>query len=266
MTESVPPTSLALVRRMGVVYALLDPRPEKYGRIRYAGKTVQALGKRLRLHIRDGIRVGNSKVHNWIRILDSLGLAPNIVPLETCPAEELYEAEGRHIAVLRTTHDDLLNLCDRGPGAWGCKATPTRRKKISQAVRASWADPVVREKMSRGIRKAWADPETKERATQAIRASLADPEKRARISKALLARWRDPVAREKMSQAIRVCSRDPAARERMSLVARARMANPAARERMRQVMRARLADPVAREKLLRSAHARRADQAAREKS
>ena len=265
MTDSVDPTSLALVRRTGVVYALLDPRPEKCGRIRYAGKTVQGLGRRLRTHIRDGIRLGRSAVHKWIRTLADLGLVPQIVPLETCPDEELYEAEGRHIAVLRTTHDDLLNLCDRGPGGWGCKATPERRARIAQAARASWANPAVREKMSMGIRKAWADPAIKERTTQAIRASLADPEKREKISKALCARWRDPMAREKMSKAIRAVRTDPATRERMSRTSRASLADPVVREKMSQAARKRWCDPDKREKMLQAIHVGKVGHAARKR-
>lgn len=100
------------------IYALIDPRD---GRVRYVGRTVNSLVRRLREHLyqskRDKFkhlpRVG------WLSELALVGLKPTIQLLEICSIDNYQAAEKKWIAHYRAMHDDIVNANIGGNGTLG---------------------------------------------------------------------------------------------------------------------------------------------------
>jgi hypothetical protein len=238
---SVEPTSLALVRRTGVVYALLDPRPEKYGRIRYVGKTEKTLNERLRLHIAKAVRGGGRPIFNWIRKLMSLGLVPHAMVLEACPVEQLYEVEWRHIAVFRAIYSDLLNLCDKGPGSsgYGHKHSQEAKEKIREAMMGRKVSPLSREKIRLALLGRTFSPETIKKMRKAQLGGERTLEMRQKLSRANLGKKISSEAIEKSRRANLGRKRSPETRERIRKANLGRRVNQETRTKMSQSQRAR---------------------------
>lgn len=126
MMSGDPPQEAA--PRAGVVYQLVDPRS---GAIRYVGKTVGPIEKRMREHLsraRSGAR--HPRVHTWLRSVD---LAPAVVVLEEIfgSLQDLSDAEIRWIALRRAEGCDLVNHTDGGEGAAGYRHDAETRARMS---------------------------------------------------------------------------------------------------------------------------------------
>ncbi len=114
--------------RAGVVYQLVDPQS---GAVRYVGKTVSMIEKRMREHLsraRSGAH--HPRVHPWLR---SVGLEPTVVVLEEVfgTLQDLSDAEVRWIALRRGEGCDLVNHTDGGEGAAGYRHDAETRAKMS---------------------------------------------------------------------------------------------------------------------------------------
>lgn len=97
---------------MGFIYVLCDPIT---GELRYVGKTIQTLEKRLNHHVSD-VRELNHR-SNWILSLRMDGLKPTIHSIEEVSDDRLLdEREIFWIAHYRALGCNLLNACDGGGG------------------------------------------------------------------------------------------------------------------------------------------------------
>lgn len=100
-------------------------------RIRYVGKTVSALSRRLRGHRYDARRGSSLPVHRWIRKHGAKRVA--IVALDHVRADEDWqEIERRWIVAFGA---NLLNVTKGGEGAHEPIFTPEHREKIAVALR-----------------------------------------------------------------------------------------------------------------------------------
>lgn len=114
------------------IYALTDPRD---GKIKYVGKTVCALGKRLREHVSRSPKV-SYRAGRWIQSLVKQGLTPRIeLLMETSSLAELNRLEVEYIAFGRALGLDLTNATDGGEGCHGYRHDADARARISEAKR-----------------------------------------------------------------------------------------------------------------------------------
>lgn len=88
------------------IYGLADPISQH---VRYIGRTIQSLEKRLREHIGVSRRKSQCAKSLWIRSLLIRGLTPEIFEIETVPLERSQEAEGIWMQYFRYVGADLLN-------------------------------------------------------------------------------------------------------------------------------------------------------------
>lgn len=109
------------------IYSLSDPIT---GEIRYVGKTVKSLAKRLSAHLRE--RCNPHRVR-WIAKLLRTGLKPKIALLETVDGD-WAETERRWIRKLRKAGHNLLNKTEGGEGAPGRRCSEETRQKLSNAM------------------------------------------------------------------------------------------------------------------------------------
>ena len=109
------------------IYILIDPITND---VRYVGKTVSLLQKRLWNHCRD-----KSITHktSWIKSLKENGLKPLIRTVELCNENELNDREIYWIYYFRKIYN-LTNLTDGGDGLpIGFKHSVDTKKKISES-------------------------------------------------------------------------------------------------------------------------------------
>lgn len=97
------------------IYVLKDPRNDK---IRYLGKTIKSLDKRLKEHC--NIK-NNSRKDNWIKQLKNNNLKPIIELLDEVDNSEWIFWEQFWITILKILKCDLTNLTNGGNGAIGYK-------------------------------------------------------------------------------------------------------------------------------------------------
>lgn len=110
------------------IYSLNDPETNE---IRYIGKTVSPLYKRLSSHYRD--KSHSYKVH-WISSLKEKKLKPKIVLVEICDETNWEEREKYWISYYRE-HTRLTNYLDGGQGQQkGYKHTDEAKEKIRIAA------------------------------------------------------------------------------------------------------------------------------------
>lgn len=99
------------------VYCLMDSKDFK---IRYVGKTICSLKKRLREHVQDSRR-HNTKVSRWIFGRIDQGYDILMQPIICNVNVSVWER--RYIRKLRLKHFNLLNMTEGGEGIIGYKQT-----------------------------------------------------------------------------------------------------------------------------------------------
>jgi len=105
------------------IYVLIDPRNNE---IRYVGKTIQKLHRRLSRHLN---HKNKSHKKSWIDGLKKEGLKPIIDILDVVPEQEWVFWEKYYISLFKTWGFDLLNHTNGGDGVergtkpwnWGLK-------------------------------------------------------------------------------------------------------------------------------------------------
>ena len=111
-----------------VIYGLCDPRT---GVLRYVGKTVQPLPRRLRAHLSQKTEDHRGR---WIAVLRAEGLVPDIFCIEEVPEDACWrEAERHAIAYYRSVGCVLTNNASGGDGPESY--TSTMRAKMAQSAR-----------------------------------------------------------------------------------------------------------------------------------
>lgn len=137
------------------IYGLADPTT---GDVRYVGKAVDPL-KRLKEHLRERRRA--SPLYSWIESLRRRSLAPALVVLETCPADEWPDRERFHIAALRAS-GGLLNLADGGDQPM----CPLETRAANGRKNAAARDPriwALKRSIGEGLKNGWVTEATKEK-------------------------------------------------------------------------------------------------------
>lgn len=109
------------------IYTLENPITNE---IRYVGKTVQKLDKRLKAHIYESIKKNNHKC-NWINSMLKKGLFPNIKLIDIICEEDWEFFESYWIEQLKTWG---FNLVNGTPGGGGYKHTDETKEKIRKAT------------------------------------------------------------------------------------------------------------------------------------
>lgn len=108
------------------IYGLVDPRTEQ---IRYVGKTVEKLRRRLKSHI--VARNLKYPVNRWVKKLFDAGLRPDIFEIETVDAC-WQDAEQFWISYFRCVGADLLNLAPGGD--WAPRDSGANERRLITVV------------------------------------------------------------------------------------------------------------------------------------
>ncbi|WP_210166672.1 hypothetical protein [Bradyrhizobium japonicum] len=126
---NLPVLESSAMGRVTIIYGLADPET---GHIRYVGKAVHGLPKRLYQHLWQA-RTAKRKRHvlAWISSVVDKGVKPEIFEIERVPAGgDWEEAEAFWIAYFRFIGADLCNLTSGGEGAPGWKCPPERIERL----------------------------------------------------------------------------------------------------------------------------------------
>ena len=223
--------------RYGYIYALFDPFN---GEIRYVGKTILDLDKRLREHIKEATLGVDTHKCKWIRKVLRLASKPLIGTLVMARRAKLNSAERSCIALLREAGAKLTNGTDGGDGGRVClaarrkiglafkgrKFSQERRKTQRELALKMWKDNSFREKMHHSQLRRWADPEKRAVTTNAIRKACATSQHKEALRNA----WT-----EEKKEAAR--QRGFARAEKMRVLAVARWADPQTRAKIMRGMR-----------------------------
>lgn len=208
-----------------VVYGLISSsNPE----VRYIGQTVRTLSTRLRRHINDAKRGGQTPKDRWIRKVIDSGCDVLIVPLiqDAIPDED----EIRLIRQYREQGFNLLNLLDGGQGC--LNPTPEYREKMSAARKEFWNTPEGKAIASARSVKTWQNPEVAERRVLSLKAALATPEARLNRSQSAKNRRKDPEALKRQSEKLKAAWRDEKKRDARCKLIRESLNNPEYKERL----------------------------------
>ncbi|ACC71065.1 GIY-YIG nuclease family protein [Paraburkholderia phymatum] len=156
------------------IYVLRDPRTHA---VRYVGKTVQSLARRLNAHVH---RSDAKKTHRdcWIAGLRMAGLIPVIECVATAGAD-WAECEQFWIAHYRAAGCDLTNQTDGGEGTPGIEVKDSVRVEMSRRQIAKMT-PEYRKQLSEKVKSGWTPERRAEWAAKM--AERQTPEERARRS------------------------------------------------------------------------------------
>ena len=131
------------------IYALQDIQ----GNIRYIGKTIKPIEKRLWEHINESRRGNKTYKCDWIRSCIVKGYLP-LIKIIDGPIDGDGSLEERYwIARYRREGCDLTNATDGGEGGWGNIPSKESLIKRSESLKKSWAcSPERRIKLSEFMR------------------------------------------------------------------------------------------------------------------
>jgi len=207
---------------MNIIYTLSDPRT---GEIRYVGKTTD-LKKRLSEHLCKGMKL-NTHLGAWIRLLDAVGVVPEIQAIEHVPTNEPWqEVERFWISSLRFLGFRLVNLHHGGFGG-GCLSTETKAKIAAANVgkkRPEWACNRMAE-AQRGKRRPFRTEAHRRKLSESQKGRVFTDEHRQKLSAAKIGRKipeRSAEHRQKISEFMKRRVVSPETRLRMSLAAKSR--------------------------------------------
>lgn len=160
------------------IYGLADPRT---GHVRYVGKTIDSITKRLGQHVYLARKKPNTHCARWIASLLSDGAFPEVFELELV-GDDWREAEQFWIANLRAIGCDLVNHAIGGDGCNGYRHSTDAKERIGAAWRGKKRPPETIEKMRARI----MTPEHCLKISQAKKGKVViSEEQRARISATL---------------------------------------------------------------------------------
>lgn len=246
------------------IYALIDPLSLE---CKYIGKSKE-VNKRYRYHCTVPNK-NNARLRAWVNKLKQYGGVPVLCILEET-ADNINLAEIFWIAYFKFIGAKLLNISKGGEGG---DFTDIQRTKISQSVKAIWANPQYRARLSEIQKVVQNTPEIRQirsiKATQRLqntevyerqvtqllhhaqnpkrlqnlRIAAQNEELRARKSDAMKVRMADPQQVERVQRGLRTpesiakhlaSTTSDEARQRMSKLQKALWSDPAYREKMRR--------------------------------
>ena len=114
------------------IYTLSDPFTEE---VRYVGKTIKTLNRRLSGHIAAAKRKASSYSSCWIKSLLDRGKLPEISLLEMTSNSDWQETERFWISYLRFLGFRLTNITLGGEGFHGKPLTKEHKAKISLSMK-----------------------------------------------------------------------------------------------------------------------------------
>ncbi len=167
------------------IYALHDLD----GRLRYVGKTVFKLTKRLREHVCEAKRGRRCRRSFWIRQQMRLGHAIGIELLETIAPDADWQSREQHwIKTLRAQGYDLTNLTDGGEGLHGHRFSAEHRAKIGAKSSGRKKLPEELKKLSLANRGRKVSPEARAKISAAHKGRKLSHEHKAKIAAKSLGR------------------------------------------------------------------------------
>lgn len=183
------------MRKGCLIYSLKCPISNT---IRYIGKTIESLEKRLNRHIGD-IKKSNHRV-NWIKSLLIKGLKPEIELLEEVHIDDWIVAEKYWINLFRFWGFDLVNSCDGGQGTHGRKLSCATKLKIKNSLMGHIVSDKTR--MKKRIKRIGykLSQSTKDKISKLHKGKTRPLETGIKISKALTGKKRSIETRLKMSE------------------------------------------------------------------
>lgn len=124
------------------IYKLLDPNTKE---VRYVGKTIASLKKRLSGHITAANKIGiKTHCECWIYSLLIQNLKPEIILIEECDDSIWEEREKYWIKFYK----NLTNLHEGGNSASGHKLTEIHKLNVSNALKGKKRPDRVKQKIS----------------------------------------------------------------------------------------------------------------------
>lgn len=131
---------------MGSIYVLCHPLT---GEVRYVGKTVRKLSRRLSGHLAQA-RKGNTHLYKWIRSLPGLPIMETVE--EHAAPDALATAERFWISQFKAWGFDLTNATDGGEGTVGRQVNKETKAKLRASTAALMTDPERRAQLSKALR------------------------------------------------------------------------------------------------------------------
>ena len=211
------------------IYVLTEPD----GQIRYVGKTIQPLHKRLYKHLSEARNNGNTHRERWIRKLFRGGHLPSIQIIGEIDGDGCRE-EIAWIAYFKAEGVQLVNSTLGGDGTLGHKKTISEetRKKLSLALMGHHPSEETLKNQRAGIKKFWESrgghllEETKKKLSAALMGHKISKLTRIKISNTLkknpvrywLGKKRSKSTCAKMSLARHGCKASKETRKKMSFV------------------------------------------------
>jgi hypothetical protein len=171
------------------IYGLKDPITNE---VRYVGKTIQPLNKRLSQHLWEGNNSNPYKL-NWINQVKSKGCSPEIILLEVTTESEWVLREQYWIS----QYDRLTNLTDGGES--GLYFTEEILNKISEGVKTAWQDDEYRNNQLTKQKEYWSDPENRKKASERMKGRCTYDDRTTTINMKL-EQWKDDEYRTMMSK------------------------------------------------------------------
>lgn len=141
------------------IYALIDPFTKK---IRYIGKTIMPLKKRLRYHV---LGRSNTDKSNWLKGIVAKGSYPIISEIDSIKNSEWPEAEKYWIKYYREFHGNLFNML---AGGGYIPKEPIKRKPHTEERKKQYSEFFKGNKYRLGTKDS---EETKKRKSEACRNS-----------------------------------------------------------------------------------------------
>jgi hypothetical protein len=121
------------VNTITYIYGLYD---KEDGKIRYIGKTVQKIDRRLLQHISDAKRekIKNHRVY-WLRSVLNKGYNPSIIEIDQCTWIKSQELEMFYIKKYKEEGYDLVNETEGGEGNLGYKKKKHTIDRLKNSLR-----------------------------------------------------------------------------------------------------------------------------------
>lgn len=183
----------------GVIYALTEPGTE---RVRYVGRTIQALADRLGGHVSAARANPLRPVCQWILGLLDQGLRPEIKALEAVASGEDWQTRERHWIAHFRRFDELLNLTDGGMGWTGHSHCEGERRRIGAAHRGKAISAEQRAKQRAAMAGRRPSDEARIKISAALRGREVSGVTRARISQAKIGRALPSASGERNHRAV----------------------------------------------------------------
>jgi len=180
-----------------LIYALKDPDTLE---IRYVGKTVRSLSRRLGNHIANA-KGNKHNVHlsNWILKLLRQGKRPIIELIENCSYLNWQEREQYWIS----HYPDLINITDGGDGCVGLIHKPETIEKLRQAKLGTKHTQEFKDNMSKRLKGKSLTQAHKDAIGNANRGKKASEETKKKLSKAHIGIQQTEESKKRRSETIK---------------------------------------------------------------